>query len=62
MQTATGDSEFGEPSLLAEDQQDIILEDVGSAGEVVRVKVLVTNGVGEAESEEETVTLLSEGK
>ncbi|XP_050718014.1 tyrosine-protein phosphatase 69D-like isoform X2 [Eriocheir sinensis] len=57
---ASGDSDFGEPSLLAGDQQDIILEDVGSAGEVVRIKILVANEVGETESEEETVTLLSE--
>ncbi|KAG0713924.1 Tyrosine-protein phosphatase 69D [Chionoecetes opilio] len=46
---ASGDSEFGEPSLLAGDQQDIILEDVGSAGEEVRVKILVGNEVGETE-------------
>ncbi|MPC10755.1 Tyrosine-protein phosphatase 69D [Portunus trituberculatus] len=57
---ATGDADFGEPSLLAGDQQDIILEDVGSAGEDVRVKILVANEIGESESEEEIVTLLSE--
>ncbi|XP_063848921.1 tyrosine-protein phosphatase 69D-like isoform X1 [Scylla paramamosain] len=57
---AAGDADFGEPSLLAGDQQDIILEDVGSAGQDVRVKILVANEIGEAESEEEIVTLLSE--
>lgn len=58
--TATGDSEFDEPSLLAEEQQNIILEDVGSPGEEVRVKLEVINEIGASESSPETVTLLSE--
>ncbi|XP_045597074.1 tyrosine-protein phosphatase 69D isoform X2 [Procambarus clarkii] len=57
---ATGDNDFGESSLLPEDQKNIILDDVGSPGEEVRVKLEVTNEVGVSESDPETVTLLSE--
>ncbi|XP_071521092.1 tyrosine-protein phosphatase 69D [Panulirus ornatus] len=57
---ATGDNEFDEPSLLAADQQNIILEDVGSPGDEVQVKIQVANDVGETESDPQTVTLLSE--
>ncbi|XP_042222169.1 tyrosine-protein phosphatase 69D-like isoform X2 [Homarus americanus] len=57
---AIGDGDYDEPSLFGEDQQNIILEDVGSPGDDVRVKIEVANEIGVSESESDTVTLLSE--
>lgn len=62
-QTAEGEPEFGEPALLAENhQQNVILENVGSSGENVWVKIQVANEVGETESEPQNVTLLTQGR
>lgn len=62
-QTAVGEPEFGEPALLAENhQQNVILENVGSSGENVWVKIQVANELGETESEPQNVTLLTQGR
>lgn len=62
-QTAVGEPEFGEAALLAENhQQNVILENVGSSGEDVWVKIQVANELGETESEPQNVTLLTQGK
>lgn len=61
-QIAKGDEDFGESSLLADSQPNMILDDVGSAGESIRIKIEVTNDIGTSESEPLNTTLLVEGK
>lgn len=59
---AKAESNFEEWSEVITESTNKVLEDVGSPGEEVHLKVVVANDVGETESREETITLLTEGK
>ncbi|XP_042869505.1 tyrosine-protein phosphatase 69D-like isoform X2 [Penaeus japonicus] len=57
---AKAESNFEEWSEVITESTNKVLEDVGSPGEEVHLKVVVANDVGETESREETITLLTE--
>lgn len=59
---ARAESNFEEQSEVIAESTNKVLEDVGTPGEEIHLKVVVANEVGETESREEIVTLLTEGE